>query len=166
MQVRVGRLAYFAYGSNMPRARLVERVGEVELLGPARLDAHRLHFHKRGRDGSGKCDVAPADDVVHGALFLLEPAQLQRLHDFEGAGYECVCVGVRLGSDVLEARTYRALPAHVDPGLLPFDWYLDLVRAGAEQLGLPARYRSQLASIRATPDPDTERAARHRALLA
>ena len=50
-------LLYFAYGSNLHPERLRERVPSAESLGVARLEAHVLRFHKRGRDGSGKCDA-------------------------------------------------------------------------------------------------------------
>lgn len=159
---------YFAYGSNMPRARLEARVGTVRVLGAAMLPGHRLCFHKRGADGSGKCDVlaSPQDaDVVHGALFALDPSQLERLHGFEGRGYECVRLTVGLGARSLPALTYRALPQHTDASLLPFDWYLALVQAGAEEHALPAGYCDGLRRLRANPDPDQARAAAHRALL-
>ena len=48
---------YFAYGSNMSTPRLVQRVGEVRVLGPARLEGYEHRFSKRGNDGSAKGNV-------------------------------------------------------------------------------------------------------------
>jgi hypothetical protein len=65
-------LKYFAYGSNMLTERLRRRVPSTKPIGPARLDGFELRFHKRGADGSAKCDVvAGGDGSVHGVLFKI-----------------------------------------------------------------------------------------------
>jgi hypothetical protein len=48
---------YFAYGSNMETARLRERMPSAKPLGVAKLSGHELRFHKRSKDGSGKCNA-------------------------------------------------------------------------------------------------------------
>ena len=53
----VNRLLYFAYGSNLHPTRLGDRAPSVELVGTAVLEGHALRFHKRGADGSGKCNA-------------------------------------------------------------------------------------------------------------
>ena len=64
------------------------------------------------------------------------------------------------------ASTYVAMPDAIAPGLAPFDWYVDLVLAGAEFHGFPDAYRAALAAQCSIPDPDSARAAMHAALLA
>lgn len=81
---------YFAYGSNMSRARLEARVGPCQDRGHAWLDGFDLRFHKRGRDGSGKCDAfatGARTHILHGVLFGMSAAQREALHLFEGPGY-------------------------------------------------------------------------------
>ena len=51
------RICTFAYGSNMLTARLRERVSSAAAVGIGRLPGHVLKWHKRSRDGSGKCDI-------------------------------------------------------------------------------------------------------------
>ena len=38
--------------------------------------------------------------------------------------------------------------------LFAFDWYLDLMKSGAEEHGLPASYREELGDIPTVPDPE------------
>lgn len=52
-----GNILYFAYGSNMSSARLRARVPSCRPIGIAFLPGHELRFHKRSKDGSGKCDA-------------------------------------------------------------------------------------------------------------
>ena len=103
--------------------------------------------------------------AVHGAVFALEARQFERLHAFEGGGYECVSVKLELHERTVSAWTYRALPAYHAPSLQPFDWYLALVLAGAEEHGLPPAYRASLARVPSVADADTERARHHLGLI-
>lgn len=61
---------YFAYGSNMLTERLIARTPSARPVGTSLLPGHRLTFHKRGRDGSGKCD---AFETAHLHRRLLDP---------------------------------------------------------------------------------------------
>lgn len=55
--MRADTLITFAYGSNMLTARFRERCPTAEPLGIAELSSHRLRWHKKSKDGSGKCDI-------------------------------------------------------------------------------------------------------------
>lgn len=63
---------YFAYGSNMSSVRLKERAPSSRAVGVAQLPEYVLKFHKRSKDGSGKCNAlftGVATDVVFGVVF-------------------------------------------------------------------------------------------------
>ena len=65
---------YFAYGSNMYAARLRYRVPSCRFRLSAQLLRHRLCFHKRSSDGSGKCNAfatAASKDTVFGVVYGL-----------------------------------------------------------------------------------------------
>jgi hypothetical protein len=162
-------MLYFAYGSNMHTARLRERVPSSTFRAVAALPGHALRFHKRGRDGSAKCDAYASGrptDAVHGVVFALAAAERPALDRAEGSGYCAAPVLLHTSSGAtLNAYTYLAVPAAIDAALLPFRWYLDLVVAGAYAHGLPAAYVARLAETPAHADPDTERATRHTHLL-
>ena len=160
---------YFAYGSNLWLPRLRQRVPGVRPVAPARAMGYELRWHKRGRDGSGKCSVTLGEpgSVVHGALFHVPRRERHLLDTVEGlgCGYEEVTLEVELGGRCTEAWTYRAEPEWVEDALRPFVWYRALVLAGAEALGFPEPYVERLRRVEALEDPDGERAARNLRLL-
>ena len=165
------RSLYFAYGSNLHPRRLGERVPSAVPIGVACLTAHTLRFHKRGRDGSGKCDAwwtGAASDRVIGVVFRLAPVDVDRLDRIEGVGvgYDVSEVRVGLTDGDTTAFTYRATADAVDATLAPWEWYKALVLLGARHHRLPADYVERIEDVVARPDPDAARAAEHAALLA
>ena len=163
------RVDYFAYGSNLHPRRLGARTPSLEFLATAWLAGHRLVFHKRGADGSGKADVAAgrADDRVHGAVYRIsrqDAAQLDRIEGL-GAGYARMQAEVVTPAGPRRAYCYQAMPAWIVPGLLPFAWYRELVIAGARHHRLPEGYVRRIRRTPCTSDPDAERAAGHLKLL-
>lgn len=152
---------YFAYGSNLSTERLTARIARVSVVGRGVLRDHRLLFHKRGRDGSGKCDAlntgSPAD-VVHGVIYRIGAEQRAQLDRFEGLGHGYVAKSVDIATDggaTLSAFTYIATA--IDAGLRPFDWYRTHVIHGARQHELPAAYVAALETTPTWPDPDPDR---------
>jgi gamma-glutamylcyclotransferase (GGCT)/AIG2-like uncharacterized protein YtfP len=166
---------YFAYGSNMLVARLRHpaRAPHAELVETATLAGHRLLFHKRGRDGSAKADAfavaaGEAAAVVHGVLYRITAGCRDGLDRVEGVGrgYRAVEIEVKTASGAgREALTYLAEPPHIEPGLLPFDWYRDLVLAGALENRLAAAYVRRIEAVRVAMDTSPQRAARERRVL-
>lgn len=157
-------IIYFAYGSNMYAPRLRYRVPSAKVIGLGRLTGHRLCFHKRGKDSSGKCNaqISSANtDQITGVLFFIPNEQIAALHRAEGrgGGYDDVAVHV-FGSQGLNynALTYRANSSYIDESLRPFTWYWEFVVAGAREHGLPADYiANYISSVAHHPDPDRER---------
>jgi gamma-glutamylcyclotransferase len=161
---------YFAYGSNMLTERLQDRVPSAEPVAAATLPGRTLRFHKRSKDGSGKCNLAPAPEdsaAVHGVLFDFASDDLSALDDAEhrGHGYERRRVHPQTPDGSVDAFAYVAQPAYVDDALRPYDWYRAIVTAGAYQHRLPTAYRTRIEATRSYPDPDTERRRRYRSLL-
>lgn len=155
-------LLYFAYGSNMYTPRLLERVPSARFVDIARLPGHCLAFRKHGRDGSAKLDLEPFEpETVWGVVYRVDAADLDALDAAEGEGYRRENVTVATSDAFLEAITYRAKPDWLT-GAAPFDWYRDLVAAGARQHELPSIYVAAIEDMPAEPDPDTDRAERNR----
>lgn len=162
------KIYYFSYGSNMSTPRLAHRAPSVRAVGVARLQRHRLRFHKRGKDGSGKCDAQLTDDstdIVYGVVFEIGASEKLRLDEHEGLkkGYEEKHVSIFMddGSE-LEAHTYYA--TCTDPALKPYDWYKEHVIRGAREHGLPWDYVESIAAVEAIPDPDIPRRERELAI--
>lgn len=161
-------MLYFAYGSNMLTARLAERVPSAEPFGPGWLAGHRLAFHLRGSDGSGKCNVyatGDAGDTVHGVLYTVDADRLERLHAAEGPPYAFVKLQISTHDGPVQAVTYRGRPEYLDDALVPYDWYCDFVTRGARAHGLPGAYVAALEAVLSRPDADIERAAMNRRIL-
>jgi gamma-glutamylcyclotransferase (GGCT)/AIG2-like uncharacterized protein YtfP len=140
----VAGLHYFAFGSNLPSARLLERAPSARVLGAARLEGFRLCLDKLASDGSGKVNLArDAAATVWGAVFTLDPGEIGTLDGFE-PGYTRISVSVTLeaGGGALEAQTY--LSELRSQGLRARAWYRALILAGAREHGLPAAWIEQL----------------------
>lgn len=160
------RFVSFAYGSNMPVARLRERCPSARAIGIAELPGHELRWHKRSRDGSSKCDIVASDAAsVFGVLYEIANGEKSALDSAEGlgAGYEEIEIEVLCGGDPVTAKAYRA--TDTDPARRPYTWYRALVIAGAKEHGLPAPYIAGLESVPADHDPDHARHDRNMALI-
>ena len=151
---------YFAYGSNMNPARLVDDrltpkgVALGRRVG-GRLDGWRLAFDKVARQptgaGAGNIITAPGD-AVHGTLNEMPAAGLDVLDVWEGVAaghYErrTVLVVRADTGETIEAITYVALK--VGEGLKPTRDYLGHLLAGRDLL--PVDYWEKL---KATPTLD------------
>jgi len=140
---------YFAYGSNMAEALMMEHCPGHRLLGTACLRGHRLMFNRRSiRTGSGVADVVPADgEDVWGVLYELEDEELEVLDLKEGHDWAYVRVQLEVehGGVREPALTYvvkEKEPAEVEPS----QEYLAGILAAARMRGLPAAYIERLAS--------------------
>lgn len=144
---------YFAYGSNMSGERLRQRTPSACAIGIARLPGHGLRWHKLGRDGTGKCDIAPCGmgekEVVWGVLYDIAVAERALLDRIEGlgVGYSEARVRVATAAGCVLALTYQAKPDKIDPTLRPLPDYKAFVLRGAVEHGLPADYIAALRQV-------------------
>jgi len=157
-------MKYFAYGSNMLPRRLqhASRAPSAVCTGVGMLRGYRLRFHKRGMDGSAKCNAEPTDDasdVVCGVLFDVNPRDRHALDESEDCtrgGYLGATVSIESLQDdgTAQAETYLAARNFIDDSLTPYDWYQALVVAGALEHRLPSDYVAQLRKVTALRDPE------------
>jgi len=159
---------YFAYGSNLHLGRMLARISDVIVVEGALLRGHGLTFHKRGRDGSGKCSIRPhGGDAVAGVIYRLDTIDLARLDRIEGRGYRrnpVVVTGIR-SSRRYRAYCYAAKSWAVDEAGVAYEWYRDIVVAGAEAHALPIAYVDRLRAVPARPDPNPRRHRQQAAML-
>lgn len=154
----------------MSSERFRQRVPSGEHYSVAVLHGHALAFHKRGVDGSAKCDVVDTGNPgsrVYGVVYALDEEHLPRLDLAEGNGfcYNRRTVEVDVGSGTLiHAECYFA--NDVSPGLMPYTWYREHVLTGARHAGLPAWYLADIAAIPCQLDPDQLRHTRELSVYA
>lgn len=133
---------YFAYGSNMLRARLEQRVGTVTDLGCQPLEQYRHAFEKRGEDGTAKGAILPhGEHTVYGVVYSVSAAQLDALSVFEG-GYRRVEVSVT----GRPAETFEPLPDALQAGLFPTEEYVRYYLEGMAEHGFPVAYVRMIES--------------------
>ena len=151
-------MLYAAYGSNLHPTRLIQRIASARLVGTALLPDWSLRFHKRSKDASGKCSIIKGEEGVHVAIFDISVEDKQVLDAIEGVGngYAAISLDVpgfgRCGS-------YTAESSHVDDSLQPYDWYKELVLAGARFHGFPNAYVQRIETVSSIADPDAGRQA-------
>lgn len=149
---------YFAYGSDMDAPTLRERVGEIEVVSPARLVGFRLLFsgHDPIWDSGTETLVADPTAETWGILYGLRPAEWERLDARMGATLEGVgahfhypvTVETPTGQQV-EARTFRKSVQGEQS--LPSREYVDFLVAAATVSGLPDKYGQRLSALPAMP---------------
>ena len=165
-----GTVLYFAYGSNMllERLRAPNRCPGAIRISNAVVNNFALAFDKPSVDDSGKATIHPhADSIVQGVIFQIPLSQLPALDAAEGLGSGYARIedfSVATESGALTALTYIADKTRHD--LQPYDWYLQLIVAGAKQAGLPEGYVDGLKGLASIPDPKPNRPARLDALQA
>ena len=148
----------------MARKRLEARISSVDVVAIARLSRHRLAFHKRGRDGTAKCDIVATGrsmDEVYGVVYHIQRQGKAILDGYEGLGrgYEEKHCSV----NCLQGLRYMVFTYYandIDTSLKPFDWYKWHVIRGALEHNLPSRYLKQLQKIECIYDDDHTRRSR------
>lgn len=163
-----GHFIAFAYGSNMPTARLRERCPSAQPIGVAELRCYALRWHKKSKDGSGKCDIVQTDQPgasVFGVLYKIDSTEKAALDKAEGlgSGYDETDIEVHCGANRLTAKAYVA--TGTDPALKPYTWYHALVVAGAKEHNLPVHYIARLEAVPTDQDPDPKRHDKNMALI-
>jgi len=155
------KISYFAFGSNLSSQRLLERIPRASKHCVATLPGHRLCWHKKGQDRSGKCDIAVTDDpqdLVYGVVYSMTRDDRFELDVYEGAGigYERRQTRVTaLHGEKIEAFTYYAL--EIDHSRQPYHWYKEHVVRGALEHEFPAHYIEHIESTPSIDDHDTDR---------
>lgn len=158
----------FAYGSNMLTARISERTPSARAVSSGKLVGYTLKWNKRSKDGSGKCNATETGrpvDVVWGVAFELDVTDKMKIDELEGLGrgYGERTAKIVTENGLIRAELYYA--TSIDLTVRPYDWYKDLVIAGAREHGLPEEYIETLVAVEVVTDPDQKRAERNRALL-
>ncbi|MEL7450977.1 MAG: gamma-glutamylcyclotransferase family protein [Pseudomonadota bacterium] len=156
---------YLAYGSNLHPLRLTARTPSARLVGTDVIQGWQLVFHKRGQDGSGKCNIRPADGAVFAAVYELETFDMETLDAIEGVnrGYQRHTLQAK---NFGRCEVYLAEQSHVDPAIRPFCWYRSLVLEGCRYHGFPDDYVAPIHAVDHVRDEDPARRGLHEGLLA
>jgi cation transport regulator ChaC len=137
---------YFAYGSNMNRAQMRARAGNVLEEHNAHLPNYELRFNKKVRGGTAGANVQPMQGkTVYGVLYKIEDAAFRSLDRYEGVPEHYRRIEVRVtpeGGQAVPAQVYIA--TKVEKGLRPAGHYLQAILEGAGEHGLPVTYIEEI----------------------
>lgn len=143
----------------MSSRRLIDRVPSATFISIAKLKEHRLQFHKKSKDGSGKCNAeytSNPNDCVIGVVLEISASEKDALDRKEGLGYEDKTVSVLMeNGEQIEVVTYYA--TKIDATLKPYHWYKEHVLRGAKENNLPTVYISMIEKTESLPDPKPDR---------
>jgi gamma-glutamylcyclotransferase len=143
---------YFAYASNMNRAQMRSRAGQILEERPGRLENYELAFNKKVRGGTAGANIRPAPGkAVEGILYKINESAFRNLDRFEGAPvhYRRIQVDVKdRDGKTIAAQAFIA--TKVEKGLRPAPHYLKTILDGAAEHNLPSEY---VESIRAAAEP-------------
>jgi gamma-glutamylcyclotransferase (GGCT)/AIG2-like uncharacterized protein YtfP len=146
---------YFAYGSNMDPRHMQDHCPDARPLGPGRLNGFRLEFTVYSdRWGGGAANIEPdPDGHVWGVVWDVTPDDLAALDTYIGhpTYYRREEVGVAVGDSPLVCLTYRV--AHQRGFVRPTDEYLNRLRSGMRQQGLPPEALDILEAAARPPHP-------------
>jgi hypothetical protein len=161
-------LRYFAFGSNLASARLLQRIPSATVHAIATLSEHRLCWRKNDRGQSGKCDIdftGDPDHLVYGVVYHMTADEKLELDVYEtaGFGYDHKTIEVTtLEGNCIDAFTYFALD--IDHNQQPFHWYKEHVLRGALEHDFPLDYVEQIRATLSIDDHDTQRHQRELAI--
>ena len=137
---------YFAYGSNMSRAQMKSRAGQILEEQVGKLENYQMVFNKKARGGSATANIRLAPGkMVYGVLYKIPEAALRNLDRFEGVPehYRRIEVTATDGQgNTIPAQAYIA--TKVEKGLRPAAHYLQTILKGAGEHALPAEYIEEI----------------------
>ena len=139
---------YFAYASNMNRAQMLSRAGEILEERPGRLENYELLFNKKVCGGTANANIRPAQGkAVEGVLYKVNESAFRSLDRAEGAPehYRRIEVNVLdAGGESIAAQAFIA--SKVEKGLHPAGHYLKTILEGAAEHNLTAEYMELIKS--------------------
>jgi len=148
---------YFAYGSNMSRAQMKSRAGQIFEEQPGKLENHEMLFNKKARGRSATANIRPAQGkTVHGVLYKIPESALRNLDRFEGVPehYRRIEVTATDGNG-RKAAAYAYIATKVEKGLRPAAHYLQTILGGAAEHGLPADYIAEIKAAAGATETKT-----------
>jgi cation transport regulator ChaC len=140
---------YFAYGSNMDPLQMEQRCPGAVVIGPARLDDHRLTFvwDSPGWGGGVATVEAATGDHVWGVLWDLTDEHVKSLDEYEGVAVgaytrehidvDCLGVGVNTLIYLATDTRYKAPSAR----------YVNALIRGAMAFAVPDDYIERLRAL-------------------
>ena len=137
---------FFAYGARMNPDTMRSDTPDATVIGPARLDGYRLVFNVPSRSwGGGAANVVPAvGGQLWGILWELDDAALEALNSFRGDERMQLVLDVEVQGPEGPVQATTFAVDSPERFVAPSDRYLAMLRAVAEDQGLPQEALSEI----------------------
>lgn len=132
-----------AYGSNLDKSRLRDRVGDLKGWTTGVLPGYRMVFNKKQKGGPASfANIAyrGEGESCPSVAYRLTPEQAEELDTFEG-GYTRMSLPFRPDDgEAFIVQGYVALPDWLTENRYPEAWYIQHLQIGYQEHGLDAGY--------------------------
>lgn len=146
-----GLTGYFAYGSNLSKQQMLQRIGHIPASQQARLQHHRLAFNCHA-DQEFYANVMPSEgDALWGVIYLCDRCAMLTLDHYEGVAQGCyrrtqVDIETAAGEQ-RQVEIYLAAASRLLRDGQPSLVYLDRILVGAKEHALPAEYIREIRKL-------------------
>ncbi len=136
-------IIYFAYGSNLNKERMNNRVGIVFKTYGGFIKDYKLEFNKKSSDGSSKANLTEEiESEVWGVCYELDESGFEKLREFEKGYFEREVIVYNEKQELLAIAKTFVSDKICDK--LPTKKYLNIIIDGAKQHELPEDYIQKL----------------------
>ncbi|MEL6543313.1 MAG: hypothetical protein AAFQ82_01735 [Myxococcota bacterium] len=154
-------MRYIAFGSHLHPLPLLERIESTRFVGTAELVGWTLRFNARGADGGGRCTLETSAASAHVAVYDIHRDEVAKLESMIDSAHRPMRFDLGAhGQGIAYVAERRGQESP-----LPYEWYRDLVLAGALYHQLPQSVISRIEAQRTIVDPDHVRRAQNKELL-
>jgi len=135
----IERVYYFAYGSNLDKDQLIERIGKYHTATKAKLDNYRFEYNKKSTDGTAKANINKQEGAeVLGVCYEIDKESLTVLSSYE-KGYNPIEITLQLESNT-RAKAIVYISSSLTCDRNPSDGYRSTILKGAKDWGLEEKY--------------------------
>lgn len=135
----IERSYYFAYGSNLLKKRLLERIGKFHTASVAILKGYKFIYNKKSIDGTAKANlIKEPNSKVYGVCYEIDRDDLNILRNYE-KGYDDRKLTVSLIDFNTDAEVNTYISQSITEQPVSKD-YRQIIIQGAKEWGIDQNY--------------------------
>lgn len=136
----IERSYYFAYGSNLSKKRLLERIGKFHTASVAILKGYKFIYNKKSIDGTAKANlIKEPNSEVYGICYEIDYNDFDKLDKYE-QGYNRI---TKLTVSLLDTDTEAETVSYISQSITEqpvFEDYRQIIIQSAKEWGINQNY--------------------------
>ncbi len=128
---------YFAYGSNLNKKQVIERINDYKKSKPAILKDYKLTFniYSDARNGGVADIIKSENDKVYGAIYLIPKKDYEKVEKtgLMSGRYKKKEVNVLVNEEIISAKTFEVV--NKNDFIKPSESYLNTIIEGLKDHG-------------------------------